>query len=225
MVNLAFSSCAARISGPLNADGSGNFKITASLEPGTAALIRRISAFTGTTPAANSSILDGAAIAKSMSTAPGISNVSFVNQGPTAIDGQVQISKINDFLASGGTGFISFEQTSSGGRCLININRETGPQILNMLSPDITGYLSALMAPIATGETLSKAEYLGLVGTIYGRVISDEIASSRINVSISFPSTVRSVKGGTSSGRQAIFDIALVDLLVLETPLNYEVIW
>jgi len=36
---------------------------------------------------------------------------------------------------------------------------------------------------------------------------------------------VQSVRGGTFSGRRAEFSIPLVDILVMETPLSYEVVW
>jgi hypothetical protein len=138
----------------------------------------------------------------------------------------VRISRIGDFLsATDGRSFIAFEQGQSGGRCGININRENGPVVLELLSSEISGYLNALMAPIATGESLSKTEYLELVASFYNRAISDEIAGSRIRASLEFPGTVSSVRGGTFSGRRAEFDIPLVDLLVLETPLRYEVNW
>jgi len=81
------------------------------------------------------------------------------------------------------------------------------------------------MAPIVTGENISKEEYLELVSSFYNNQISGEIASSRINTYVEFPGTVRSVSGGTFSGRNALFDIPLLDLFVLETPLVYEVIW
>jgi hypothetical protein len=225
LINLTFLSCAVRISGPLNADGSAEFNISASLEPRTAALIRGLSAAAGTPASPNSSVLDGKVITQSMSAAPGINSVFFTNSAPAAIDGQVQISKVDEFLATGGRRFVSFERTVTGGRCLISISLETGPEILAMLSSEISDYLSALMAPIATGESLKKAEYLDLVSSVYGRAISDEIANSRIRASISFPAAVRSVTGGTASGRQAEFNIPLVDLLVLETILSYEVTW
>jgi hypothetical protein len=81
------------------------------------------------------------------------------------------------------------------------------------------------MAPAATGEPLSKVEYLDLVGSFYGKALADEIAAARITISIGFPGTVSSVKGGSFSGTQARFNIPLVDLLVLENPLEYEVVW
>jgi len=219
---LSFFSCSARIDGPLNADGSAVLSITASLEPRTAALIRNLSAAAGSS---TELILDGPSIALSMSAAPGVNSVSFENTAAAAIKGNANISKIGDFLASNRRNFISFEQGRSGGHCLISLNRDTGPEILALLSPEVADYLAALMAPIATGESMDKAEYIFLVGTVYSRAIAEEISNSRIRASITFPGNISSVKGGTFSGRRVDFDIPLLDLLVLETPLSYEVNW
>jgi hypothetical protein len=217
-------SCAARISGPLRADGSAELNITASLEPRTASLIRALASVSGPLPQ-DSVVVNGQAIAQSMSEAPGVASVTLRNTAPAAVEGTVRVSKINDFLASEGRGFITFEQNSGGGRMLINVNRQTSPQILSLFSSEISDYLSALMAPIVTGEVLTRAEYLDLVASVYNRGVSDEISASRVHIEVSLPSTVRSIRGGTSSGRQAIFDVRLLDLLVLETPLSYEVVW
>ena len=161
-----------------------------------------------------------------MAGAGGVASVSLVNTGPAALEGQVRISAIGDFLAAAdGRGFIEFVQSGQGGRCVINISRENGPVIIELLSPQIADFLNALMAPLATGEELSRLEYLELVASFYNRAISEEIAASRIRASIDFPGTVTSVQGGTFSGRRVTFDIPLLDLLVLETPLSYSVLW
>jgi hypothetical protein len=219
------SSCAARINGSLAADGSAALSVTMSLEPRMTALVRSLSAAAG--GQADGPILDGPAIAQSMSAAP-FGNVSaqLRNTAPAAVEGTVRITNIERFLASGDAGgFIGFEQGRGGGSCEIGINRENGPVILGILSMEIADFLNALMAPLATGEELTKAEYLQLVGAIYSKGVSDEIAASRIRASIDFPGQITAVKGGTFSGRRASFDISLLDLLVLETPLIYEVKW
>jgi hypothetical protein len=86
-------------------------------------------------------------------------------------------------------------------------------------------YLSALMAPVVLGEYMSSGEYLSLISMVYGRPLADEIAEARIKASIEFPRPVTSVSGGSSSGKRAEFDIPLLDILVLERPLRYEVYW
>jgi hypothetical protein len=230
---LFFFSCAARITGKLEAASSGDFVVSAALQPRISLLIRSLSAAMGDGTAPEF-IIDGAAIARSMTAAPGIASVSFRNTGPAAIEGPVKISRIGDFLATAGhsdnrTGFISFEQAAPGAagpsRCTITVDRESGPAILSLISPDVSDYLSALMAPIATGEPLSRDEYFALVSSVYGPAIAGEIQNGSIHASIDFPGPISAVKGGTWSGSRAEFQVPLADLLVLETPLVYEVAW
>ncbi|MCL2244088.1 MAG: hypothetical protein FWC03_06425 [Treponema sp.] len=218
-------SCAGRINGSLAADGSAQLTVSMSLEPRMSALIQRLSAAGGQT---NSNlVLNGPSISQSMSNASfGNVRASLRNTAPAAVDGTIQVSNINHFLTTGNMGgFIFFEQRTGGGRCEIRINMNNGPVILLNFSPEVAGYLGALMAPLATGEVMSKSEYLSLVTSVYGRGVSDEIAGSVIRASIDFPGPITNVRGGSFSGRRAEFNIPLLDLLVLETPINYEVTW
>jgi hypothetical protein len=228
MAVFTLFSCTARIDGNITANGSAVMTVSMSLGQRMTALIRSI-AVAGGQPSAEQEpvqILDSQSIVRSMVHAPGIDSVTLTNTSPSAIEGQMRISQINIFLTSAdGKGFITFEQARSGGKCEVSINHENSPAILGHLSKDICDYLNALMAPIATGEKMSKDEYLELVGSFYNKPLSDEIASSRIRVSVEFPGAVTSAKGGTFSGRRANFDIPLLDLLVLETPVTFEVNW
>jgi hypothetical protein len=210
-------SCSARINGAVSADGSANMDVSMALEPRFTALVRAVSMAGGQ---GSEQILDGPAIAASMSRAPGIGSVTLANTGPAAVQGNVRIASVGDFLVAAER-FIVFEQ----GRCEININKGNGAIILESLSPEIAEYLNALMAPIVTGEEMTKDEYLSLVTAFYNRVISDEIAGSRVRASIDFPGQITNVRGGTYAGRRAEFDIPLLDLMVLDTPLVYEVRW
>jgi hypothetical protein len=215
-------SCSGRINGSVAADGSALFFVEMALGPRISSVIRSLNSAGGQD---NSLILDGAAIAESMSI-DGITSVLLKNTAPAAVEGQIRISNVNRFLSAGEkSGFIKFEQKAGGGNCIINISLDNGPSVLENLSPEIADFLSALMAPIATGEVLSKSEYQQLVASFYSRTISDEIAASRIRASIEFPGAITSVKGGTFSGRRAEFDVPFLDFLVLETPLTFEVNW
>jgi hypothetical protein len=173
-----------------------------------------------------------------MAAAPGITEVSLVNTGPAAVRGHIRIFPVDAFLAlpAGGSGgsvrppaFIVYEARRESppapGRLTITLDRESAPRILSLLSEEVTAYLSALMAPAVTGERLSKADYLEQVGWVYGRTVANEIAAARITARLDFPGPISSIRGGTFSGAQARFELPLVDLLVLETPLEYEVRW
>jgi hypothetical protein len=220
-------SCAAGIQGRLQADGSGEFTVSTSLEPRTAALILSLKNMGGSS--GGDAVLDGGAIAASMSAAPGIRSVSFRNTSPRSIEGPVAISRIGDFLApaEGKKGFVTFGQAARNGffRLAIVMNRASAPEILSLVSSEISDYLAALMAPLVTGEELTKAEYLSLVASIYGQGTADEIGRGSIRAAVDFPGQVHSTQGGSHSGKRAEFVIPLLDLLVLETPLSYEVTW
>ena len=222
-----FFSCSARIDGIVREGGSADLSFTTALEPRTIALIRSIRGFMG--EAADAPILDGAVIAASLAEAPGVRAVSLTNTSPTALNGSLSISNVADFLVAGDAQgrFITFTEGPSPGSSsiIVNLDRNSAPALIARLSPELEGYLSALMAPVVLGETMTRQQYLGLVGMIYGRALADEIAAARIRASIEFPRPLTQVRGGTASGNRAEFDIALVDLLVLEQPLRYEVSW
>ncbi|MDR2078653.1 MAG: hypothetical protein LBP74_02885 [Treponema sp.] len=222
-------SCSARVTGNLRADGSAKLAVRASLEPRMAALIRSLSAASGARE--GGPVLDGPAIGRSMASAPGIASVSFSNVNPATIEGEILISRVDEFLTPPGNEdryrFIRYRPAgaASPGNLVISLDRRSGPQLIALISPEVADYLSTLMAPAATGELLSKAEYLDLVASIYGKGVADEIASARINAVIDFPRPVSAIRGGSFQDSQARFEVPLVDLLVLETPLSYEVTW
>jgi hypothetical protein len=231
------SNCSGRINGNLRRDGSAELSLEIRLEPRMSALIRSLSALSGSTTAEKDMpIINAAAIAKSMAAAPGIESVNLQNRNSSSIAGTVRIARIDEFLAlpdaiaagnTAGKRFITYIPVNPPGdsRLLIALDRNTAPLVLTMISADIRDYLSALMAPAATGESLSRAEYLKLVSDFYGQALADEIAAAGITVSIGFPGQIRAVKGGTFTGTQARFDLPLAELLVLENPLEYEVVW
>jgi hypothetical protein len=220
-----FVSCSGRVNGVLNQDGSAELSLEIALGNHMAERIRmlnRIVQGAGT----EAPLLDGPAIALSMAAAPGISAVSLRNLNPSAVAGTISISRVDAFLAlpvkAAGTPFIRYDPT---GRLVISLTRETGPQILTLLSEDVLDYLSTLAAPVATGMPLTKAAYRNIVASLHGPQLAEEIALARIPITIEFPRPVREVRGGAAQDRRVRFDLPLIDLLVLEQPLVYEVVW
>jgi hypothetical protein len=229
-LTLLFGSCSARLDGALRRDGTAALTLEAALEPRMAALIRSLAALSRDAgpPPAEAPLIDGVAISRSLAVAPGIAGAALVNTGPEAVAGSVTISRVDELLALPGTReerLIAYEQDGAGGRLTITIDRVSGPSLLALISQDVKDYLSALMAPVSTGEALSRTEYLALVAAVYGRGIAEEIAAARIRLAIDFPGPVLSAQGGSVSGSRARFEVPLADLLVLERPLVYEVRW
>ena len=221
-VFVFFPSCSGRITAQLVQGGSGSVQLQAGLEPNMTALIR---SFRSLGNAQSGPLLDAAALNNSLRSANGVSSSALRNTGQEKVEGTVGISRIGDLLNAGANRFVQYESAGSSGRLAIHLDKSITPQILMQIYPEAVDYLTALMAPAATGETLSKAEYLLVVESVYGKPLAAEIANARVTAAITLPGTVKSVKGGTYSGREARFDIALADLLVLEQALDYEITW
>ena len=218
---LLFASCSGRITGAVQTNEQGEFIIEAELAPASARLLAPFSP----SAAQPAPVLDAGVISRSFQGAPGVAAVQMRNTSPQNIAGSIGLTKISDFLMAGEFRFIAWEQGPAQGRAVIAIDRSNGPQMIAMLSQDAADYLSAIMAPIATGEPLSKTEYLRLVSSVYGGAIAREIETAEITASISFPGNITMAQGGDFSGSTARFHAKLLDLLVLEQPLRYEARW
>jgi len=218
-----FVSCSARIDGVVMAGGAAEINVRTSLGPRTVSLVQSLRGFMGDTR--NTPILNGATINRSLAAASGIKSASLKNTGSEALEGTIAISNVGDFLLSEKDMFITYNESPASSSITVVLDRNSAPLLISRLSPEVEEYLSALMAPVVLGEYMSAVEYLNIVSMVYGRPLADEIAAARIRASIDFPRPVNSVTGGSSAGSRAEFDIPLLDLLVLEKPLRYEVKW
>jgi len=223
LLSAVFISCSARIDGVVLQGGAAEISVKASLGPRTVSLVQSLRSFMGDTR--NTPILNGETVNRSLAAASGIKTASLKNTSPDALEGNITISNIGDFLLSERGMFITYSEGADSSSIIIVLDRDSAPLLISRLSPEVGEYLSALMAPVALGEYMPATEYLSLVAMIYGSPLADEIATARIRASIEFPRPIASISGGSSAGKRAEFDIPLLDILVLEKPLRYEVKW
>jgi hypothetical protein len=213
------SSCSARYEVLVERGGSARVELSASVGARTSTLIANLE---GRGSGASSPLLDAASVSRSLASAPGGAAANLTNSSQRSISGSVTISKLDRFLSSR---FVRLETSESGGKVTVSFDRASAPEILGALSPEIGDYLSALAAPVATGEKLGGAEYLELVSSMYGSGVADEIRESRIRFALKLPGPAAAVRGGTASGNTAEFSLALLDVLTLERPIHLEASW
>jgi hypothetical protein len=218
---LVFASCSSQTAGILRNNGAAELRLKAALSPVMARRLHTVSGRLG-----GEFTLDGPSIARSMEEAPGVEAASFDNIDPMTIEGDISLSQVDEFLSLPGIPEASRFIRYTPGRLLsIRLDLASGPELLSALSPDVSDYLSLIMAPVSTGERLGTGEYFELVTSVHGTEISREIAAARIQATVEVPGLITRVQGGSFSGREARFDIPLIDILVLEKPLIYEIEW
>lgn len=229
LILFSLTACSAKIDGNLFSDGKADVSLSMTLEAQTASLISNLSPSPADGP-----LIDARGFVRALQSAPGVETVSLSNPSPRTLAGTLAIRSVAAFLnartnAADGKAifvqFIQYDSTSSGGHLRLTLDRNNGPATLALFSQDVTDYLSALMAPIATGEKLSQGTYLNLVSGMYGAAVAEEIKRARIGVTLRVPGPVTSVVGGTYSGKSVILDIPLAALLVLDNPVVYDIWW
>ena len=114
---------------------------------------------------------------------------------------------------------------------VLSISPENLKTMAGGLPQTTKGYLDLFMAPVFTGEKMSKSEYRALIATVYGENIAKELESSNIDVEL-MPPKGKSIKkaavpksGSKVTAAKASFSIPLLDFLTLTGTESYSIEW
>ena len=221
-------SCTLNLSGTVRANAEGgaaaDLNVKATVKKNTAFLLDALNEDGG------SSAIDAAYINEGLAASPGIALAALKNKSAAEIEGKINISHLETMLAAqksaaAGRDGIGYTKTADGGVFTVKLNRKNGAAILTNLSQEFADYVSVFFAPIATGEELSKQAYLDLLRDVYGKPVADEVNASVITLSLDFQAVIKSAQGVRYSGSRARIELPLVDLLVLENEITYEITW
>ncbi|TCW61775.1 hypothetical protein C5O22_05175 [Treponema sp. J25] len=215
---LVFWSCAdGRLAVKLDSPQAATIQFSFALGEKTLNLIRNLSG--------NPNLgIDNRPIEEGLKDLPGVERVSLKSVSPSALEGTLQMNNIPLFLNRIPVGTVSF-LSSGGGTLELQFSRNHREALLALFSPDVRDYLDALMAPVMTGERLSRKEYLSLLESVYGVALRREIEQSRLRVSCTVPGTITTITGGTSDGKVGNFSLSVIDFLVLEQPVVLRLSW
>jgi hypothetical protein len=216
---LTFSSffvltgCNSSIEASIGSDGTATFQMSTALLPSLHTVL--------------GGALKAAEISKTLLSMPAVQAASFSDTSSTSFSGSGTISDLNRFLSiEGAAKCISLSTSGGRTRLSIALDRDTAPGLVSLLSLDMQDYLSVLVPPILMGTTLSQAAYLAQLSTMgYSKALTGELQSAKISLKLSLPANVVSVNGGTFSGKTAEFSLPILDLMVLDKPVKWEIVW
>lgn len=217
---LLFTSCSFTMTATLRSDNQIEVSYSGAIKPKMTELLKGFNSAPG---AKNSPLISAASVSASLLKISELSRISVKETDSQALVGSLWITDPEKL--SRRFPFISHKLGSGESVLTFMVSRESAPQLLSLFTEDVRDYLDALMAPVVSGEKLTNAEYLALVASVYGKTIAQEIESSRLALDIKVPGKISKVIGGTAAESRASFSIPLVDLLVLQKPLIYQVLW
>lgn len=219
-VLASLSACSFSMVATLRSDQQVDLSYTGAIKPKVAALLSDLG---GTAKSSDRPLISAASVTASLQKIPELSQIVAKNQVPQGLEGRLRVA--NPEKLSQRFPFVTQKLGSGASLFSLTLSRETTPQLLSLFTAEVRDYLDALMAPIASGEKQTSGEYLALLTSVYGKTIAQEIESSLISLEIQVPGTITQVIGGTWTGNRAVFNIPLVDLLVMQKPLVYQISW
>lgn len=113
-------------------------------------------------------------------------------------------------------GLVSFAKNGSSSSMTLTLSPANLSTLYSSLPDTVQSYIDLFMAPVFTGESMTKSEYLDLVASVYGQDLADEIAESSVSIVLSAPDV---------SGKKKKVSVPLADLLASPAPLTYTVSW
>lgn len=103
-------------------------------------------------------------------------------------------SVFKDYRTNGTAEIISVKQENKTGKTQniaeISINPENLNTILSHFPPETRDYIDILMAPVFTGENLTKEEYVQLIKAAYGENLAGELEAGKLNLEIVIPTEI-----------------------------------
>ncbi len=227
------SGCVANYHMVLRDNGSADIELSAEMSPRTTILIGNLSDLGGSEGSEDPNPLDAEILRRSVANSETVVSVHLSNPDSRSVVGSLSFSDLEGFIAAAkddrgsNAQLFYLERMASrkGGRLTISLKREEAPDLLLALSPEITDYLTALMAPVVTGEILTASEYLEIVAAAYGQAVADEIAAGSVEAIIDLPEEPVELAGGKARGKSAVFSVPLLDILLLEKDIELSALW
>lgn len=211
------TSCNTVVSVNAQNDKSGKVRLETSLTESVQSIIYSFFG-TGQDTSAENAIFDKKELMSSLESAGfRVNRIVFPDPATIVLDASTDdlttcIPDSNDFIV----------QTKQGKRSTlaINLSPENIQKAVAIMPEDTSMYLSMLIAPIFTGEAMTRDEYIELIGIAYGEELANELAESVINFTLTVPGNITdasfsNAEIGTISakGSTATLRIPLANLL------------
>lgn len=136
----------------------------------------------------------------------GLKNVSAESKVIDEISIQGDIDGNNgDFISSSSI----IKSSNNGKNVEIEFSRNNLLKMYDNMPSIMRSYIDLFMAPVFTEEEMSNEEYLELISSVYGQILTDEIKTSTVDFIVVL-----------SDGKTKQFSLELIDLINIKTDIK-----
>jgi hypothetical protein len=226
---VLFSACSAQASSVIRADGGALITVQASVPEALAAKFRKLASVGGSSGMGQTGpFFDAAAIRSSLAKRPGVTVLSLEQPSPYSVSLELSARSLDELAASPdlkSAGVLALSRGSGWTECRLRLARGQA-SALSALMPGIDpNLLDALSPPALEEDPVTVDEYKTMLKTVLGEKSMPAIEGAAIRLNITAPGTVIGSGGGSLSGSTLSAKLPIIDLLVLERPIEVWIRW
>jgi hypothetical protein len=226
---VLFSACSAHTSTVIRADGGAVISVQASIPEAIAVKFRKLASIDGSSsPGAAGSFFDAAAIRSSLEKKPGVSVLSLEQSGPNSIHLELSVRSLDEIAASPdlkNTGVLTLSRSPLWTECRFHLARGKASALSSLMPGIDPNLLDALSPPALEEDPVTAEEYKTMLKTVLGETAMPAMEAAAIKLNITAPGEVIDSGGGSLSGSTLSTKLPIIDLLVLEKPIDVWIRW
>jgi hypothetical protein len=223
---LLLGSCSAQASSLIKADGGARISVHAEMPQALTDRFRKLVSIGGST--GPSTFFDAQSIRKAITKRPGLSVLSIEQPGPNAVNVELSASSLEALAAEQDikkAGLLSYSKGPGWAELRFRLTQGEASALSTLMpgvDPDI---LDALSPPALEEDPVTAAEYKTMLKSVLGEKVMPQMEAAALKLSITAPGTVLGSGGGTLDGSTLSAKLAIIDLLVLEKPIELWIRW
>lgn len=232
LLTVLFSivSCSGKVDTTIRNDSSARVAIRIDVPETLAARVRQLS---DVSPKAN--LFDIARIKQEFSTRKSIQLIDASSGGPNSMTAVLWVPDLGALVKDTSlvpTGMITFEKVAAYGSNLsqhklaVNITKDNASAAYQLFPGMDQSLIENLNPPALDKDPVSAQDYrTNLETVIIGKKAMPAFDACTLDVTVTLPKTATSGKGGTINGQTFKAKLPLFDILMLEKPIQMELVW
>jgi len=222
-------SCEARQELTLEEDLSGEIRYSVDTAPFLNAYFGDVlMAMTGLIMEDDYPLFDPELIEEGLLGLPGIRDLEYSEDSTGQLQVSFSFDSLPDLIAAQEKDFpLQIKKTSQGQEIRFNLNKGNSSSVLQLLSFPQEG--TEYLLP-QEGEDVSPEEYLELLLFLFEEYgdrdnIERYLKTAEVTIVINCPARIKSINGGVARGHQGEISIPLLDLLTLQKPIEFTLVF
>ena len=220
---LLLTSCMISQEASVEVDGSGSVRFYIEVKPVFLETMLEMAEFSGEAPE-NGSLFDLARIEEDFAKKPTLELVVIASPTPEILEGEFLFQDVGEVFEGEATltesGVVTFSKTDSESTIRFYLDRDNFVRVSSFLT-FLDNPFFQMFSPVEN-EGTTEAEYLEMMEFVLGEDGPPAIEESIIEIRINVKGKILSQSGGRIEGRSVIYEIPLLDVLLLEEPLRYS---